>query len=123
MIVVIPYGKGSQQYEFVKSDLAQASNTNKIDWIIVCGYQPFYTSPTVHLAPGNLRDLYPPLFEKYGVDLVITAHNHNYQRTYPLYSDSKHSNNPEIKDKNSNNYNNPECSYLRDSGYRWSGVV
>ena len=75
----------------------------------MCGYRPFYTSPTVHPAPGNLRDLYPPLFEKYGVDLVITAHNHNYQRTYPLYSDSKHSNNPEIKDKNSNNYENPSA--------------
>ena len=106
---LIPYGKGSQQYNFVKSDLAQASNTNKIDWIIVVSYQPFYTSPTVHLAPGNLGVLYSPLFEKYGVDLVVTAHNHNYQRTYPLYSDSKHSSSPEIKDKNGNNYNNPSA--------------
>ena len=55
----------------------------------------------------TLRDLYPELFEKFGVDLVITAHNHNYQRTYPIYSDSKDSNNPEIKDKNINNYDNP----------------
>ncbi len=106
---LIPYGKGSQQYDFVKSDLAQASNTNKIDWIIVVSYQPFYTSPTVHLAPGNLRVVYSPLFEKYGVDLVVTAHNHNYQRTYPLYSASKHSSSPEIKDKNGNNYNNPSA--------------
>ena len=68
---------------FVKSDLAQASKNNKIDWIIVCGYRPFYTSPTAHPAPDSLTDVYPPLFEKYGVDLVITAHNHNYQRTYP----------------------------------------
>ena len=45
---LIPYGKGSQQYDFVKSDLAQASNNNKIDWIIVVSYQPFYTSPTEH---------------------------------------------------------------------------
>ena len=106
---LIPYGKGSQQYDFVKSDLVQASNTNKIDWIIVVSYQPFYTSPTEHLAPGNLRVVYSPLFEKYGVDLVITAHNHNYQRTYPLYSASKHSSSPEIKDKNGNNYNNPSA--------------
>ena len=106
---LIPFGKGSQQYNFVKSDLAQASNTNKIDWIIVVSYQPFYTSPTVHLAPGNLRVVYSSLFEKYGVDLVVTAHNHNYQRTYPLYSASKHSSSPEIKDKNGNNYNNPSA--------------
>ena len=106
---LIPFGKGSQQYNFVKSDLAQASNTNKIDWIIVVSYQPFYTSPTLHLVPGNLRAAYSPLFEKYGVDLVITAHNHNYQRTYPIDSDSKHSNNLEIIDKNSNNYDNPSA--------------
>ena len=106
---LIPYGKGSQQYDFVKSDLAQASNNNKIDWIIVVSYQPFYTSPTEHQAPGNLRVLYSPLFEKYGVDLVITAHNHNYQRTYPLYLASEEGDSPEIKDKNGNNYNNPSA--------------
>ena len=106
---VVPYGEESQQYEFVKSDLAQASINDKIDWTIVCGYRPFFTSPTAHPGQETLRDLYPSLFEKYGVDLVITAHNHNYQRTYPIYSDSKHSNNPEIKDRDSNNYNNPEA--------------
>jgi hypothetical protein len=106
---VVPYGEESQQYEFVKSDLAQASINDKIDWTIVCGYRPFFTSPTAHPGQETLRDLYPSLFEKYGVDLVITGHNHNYQRTYPIYSDSKHSNNPEIKDRDSNNYNNPEA--------------
>jgi hypothetical protein len=106
---LIPYGKGSQQYDFVKSDLAKASTTNKIDWIIVVSYQPFYTSPTEHEAPGNLREVYSPLLEKYGVDLVITAHNHNYQRTYPLYLASEDGDNPEIKDKNGNNYNNPDA--------------
>jgi len=104
---VVPYGEESQQYEFVKSDLAQASINDKIDWIIVCGYRPFYTSPTAHPGQETLRDLYPSLFEKYGVDLVITTHNHNYQRTYPIYSTSEDGDGPEIKDKNMNNYNNP----------------
>jgi len=104
---VVPYGEDSPQYEFVKSDLAQASINEKIDWIIVSGYRPFFTSPSAHPGQQTLRDLYPELFEKYGVDLVITAHNHNYQRTYPIDSDSKHSNNPEIKDRESNNYDNP----------------
>jgi hypothetical protein len=106
---VIPYGEGSQQYEFIRNDLAAASVNDKIDWIIVCGYRPFYTSVTVHPGDPTLKGLYPQLFDKYGVDLVITAHNHNYQRTYPLYSASKHSSNPEIKDKNGNNYNNPNA--------------
>jgi hypothetical protein len=104
---IVPYGEDSSQYEFVKSDLAQASVNEKIDWIIVSGYRPFFTSPSAHPGQESLRDLYPALFEKYGVDLVISAHNHNYQRTYPIDSDAKHSNNPEIKDKNSNRYDNP----------------
>ena len=58
-------------------------------------------------AHGSLTEVYPPLFEKYGVDLVITAHNHNYQRTYPLHSVSEVRDNPVIKDKNINNYSNP----------------
>jgi calcineurin-like phosphoesterase family protein len=103
---IVPYEEETQQYEFIKSDLAQASINDKIDWIIVCGYRPFYTSPTAHPAPSSL-DAYPPLFEKYGVDLVITAHNHNYQRTFPLSSNYEGSGDPVIKDKNVNDYNNP----------------
>jgi hypothetical protein len=106
---IIPYDEGSAQYEFVKSDLQQASTNDKTDWIIVCGYRPFYTSPTVHPGDSTLKELYPQLFEKYGVDLVITGHNHNYQRTFPLHSDSEERNNPEIIDKNINNYHNPNA--------------
>ncbi|MGA8844001.1 MAG: metallophosphoesterase [Nitrososphaeraceae archaeon] len=104
---LVPYDEESPQYEFVKSDLAQASINKNIDWIIVCGYRPFYTSPTAHPGQDILKDLYPSSFEKYGVDLVITAHNHNYQRSYPIYSTSDDGDGPEIKDKNGNIYNNP----------------
>ena len=40
----------------------------------------------------TLRDTYHPLFDQYGVDLVLQGHVHNYQRTYPLkYNPSSHS--------------------------------
>ena len=70
---VIPYASGSPQYNFVSNDLAQASNNENIDWIVVFGYRPFYSSPTAHPGPQNLRNTYPPLFEKYGVDLILTG--------------------------------------------------
>ena len=44
----------------------------------------FIRLPTVHPASDTVRDVYHPSFQKYAVDLVITTHNHNYQRTYPL---------------------------------------
>jgi hypothetical protein len=45
-----------------------------------------YGSPTnpVRNPELGLRDAYHPLFQKYGVDLVLSGHNHYYQRTYTL---------------------------------------
>jgi predicted MPP superfamily phosphohydrolase len=105
---VVPYASGSPQYNFVNNDLAQASNKENIDWIIVFGYRPFYSSPTAHPGPQILKSAYPPLFEKYGVDLILTAHNHNYQRTYPILSNSERPASPIIIDGNdTSNYENP----------------
>jgi hypothetical protein len=78
------YKEGSEQYNFIKQDLKKASQNKDTNWIIVSTYKPLYSSPSEHPADDSLRDTYNPLFEKYGVDLVLNGHNHNYQRTYPL---------------------------------------
>lgn len=74
----------SDQYKFIDKDLQQASANENIDWIVVTNYGPFYTSPSAHPAKNDLRNIYHPLFDIYGVDLVLQGHNHNYQRTYPV---------------------------------------
>jgi hypothetical protein len=104
---VIPYVNGSEQYQFIQDDLIKAANNPNIDWIIVYGYRPFYTSPSIHPANEILRETYPPLFEKYGVDMVITSHNHNYQRSYPLVYNIDSSRQPIVKDVNASQYNSP----------------
>ena len=103
----IPYLTGSPQYDYIKSDQYKAASDKNIDWIIVYGYRPFYSSPSAHNAAGALRDTYSPLFERYGVDLVITAHNHNYQRTYPILYNPDNPKNPIVKDKQTSSYHNP----------------
>ena len=103
----VPYANGSEQYNFIENDLRNAASNSAIDWIIVYGYRPFYTSPTLHPGTEVLRETYVPLFEKYGVDLVITSHNHNYQRSYPLVYNVQHSREPIIKDVNTSNYSTP----------------
>ena len=103
----IPYANGSEQYNFIENDLRNAANNSDIDWIIVYGYRPLYTSPTIHPSNEILRETYAPLFEKYGVDLVITSHNHNYQRSYPLVYNEEHSKQPIIKDVNASYYSMP----------------
>lgn len=104
---LVPFGIGSAQYNFTVNDLAAASNNKAIKWIIVFGYRPFYSSPTVHPASETIKDIYHPLFQKYGVDLVITTHNHNYQRTYPLKLTGNDGSEPTITDKNNSTYINP----------------
>ena len=80
----LPYTIDSPQYSFVKRDLISTSQNPNIKWIIVYFHHPMYTSPTKHPSDILLRDTYHPLFDQYGVDLVLQGHNHNYQRSYPM---------------------------------------
>ena len=90
------YSKGSEQYNFVLEDLKKASENENVNWIVVSSYGPPYTSPSEHTAFKELREVYHPIFEQYGVDLVLSAHNHNYQRTYPLTYNPNDSGEPTV---------------------------
>jgi hypothetical protein len=46
------------------------------------------------------------LSDKYGVDLVLQAHNHNYQRTYPISYNVTKPSTPIITNRNTENYTN-----------------
>jgi predicted MPP superfamily phosphohydrolase len=106
---LIPYLNTSQQYQFVKNDLKLAHDNKSIDWIIVYSFKPFYSSNSSHPGGEELRNFYHPLFDKYGVDLVLQAHNHNYQRTYPITFNETTPSSPIVLDKGEQNlYNNPE---------------
>ncbi len=86
----IPNDEKSKQYNFVKNDLEKASKDDDIDWIIVYGYRNFYSSDSKHDGNGGLQSAYHPLFDIYGVDIVLSGHNHNYQRTFLIeYNDDK----------------------------------
>jgi Calcineurin-like phosphoesterase len=105
MATLSDFKEGSEQYNFIKQDLEKASQNKDINWIIVSTYKPLYTSPSQHKAEGEIRDLYHPLFEKYGVDLVLGGHNHNYQRTYPLTFNPDESSKPITTNALTTNYN------------------
>jgi predicted phosphodiesterase len=99
---------GSTQYNFVKNDLADAAANSSIHWIVVYMHRHLYTSPSKPLVSENYRNALHPLFDQYGVDLVLQGHNHNYQRTYPLKFNSNNSDDPIVTDKNTSMYSNPE---------------
>lgn len=53
------------------------------DWRIVALHHPLFQSSRSHFDDQWMRPI-SPLLEKYGVDLVLAGHVHNYQRTAPL---------------------------------------
>jgi calcineurin-like phosphoesterase family protein len=106
---ILPYVVNSQQYEYVRNDLKLARENRSIDWIIVYSFKPFYSSNSTHPGEEELRDFYHPLFDANEVDLVLQAHNHNYQRTYPLTFNNSSPKWPIISDKQIHNFSNPKA--------------
>ncbi len=52
-------------------------------WMIVAMHHPAY-SVGFHGSTEEIQNRWVPLFEKYGVDLVLAGHDHDYQRTMPI---------------------------------------
>jgi 3',5'-cyclic AMP phosphodiesterase CpdA len=50
------------------------------DWKIAFFHHPLYSSAERHGSDTALRDQLEPLFIKYSVDLVLTGHDHAYER-------------------------------------------
>ena len=92
-----PYEEGSQQYEFIKNDLAKTSTNSSIDWIIFHQHKPLYSTNQDKVEAEQLRDIYQKLFQQYDVDLVISSHNQYYERTYPILYNEEYEKNTNKK--------------------------
>jgi hypothetical protein len=105
------YEEGFRQYNFVRNDLARAAADPNIDWIIVAHHTQQYAStknhPIIHPV-GEWVEIYHPLFEEYGVDLILQGNQHNYQRTYPIKYNSDDPENPIITERNTTEYFHPQ---------------
>ena len=71
------------QLDFIRTDLSDAANNPEIDWIVVFMHHPMYTSSSNSFSI-DLRDTLQPIFDRYGVNLVINGHMHAYERTNPM---------------------------------------
>lgn len=71
-----------EQRELVR-DMLNDSTTN-VDWKVVFFHKPILTSETMHGVEDGFDREYCQIFEENGVNLVLQAHNHNYQRSSVL---------------------------------------
>jgi uncharacterized protein (TIGR03382 family) len=67
------------QKKWVEQDLAASD----APWKVVFFHHPPWSSGEHGSQPLMHRE-FTPLFERYGVDLVLTGHDHHYERTYPM---------------------------------------
>jgi 3',5'-cyclic AMP phosphodiesterase CpdA len=70
--------------DWLEADLAATGRF----WKIVVMHRPWYVSVDRQHRPAIYNHLIPR-FEAYGVDLVLTAHDHLYERTYPIKADQR----------------------------------
>ncbi|MFD8755886.1 purple acid phosphatase family protein [Kitasatospora sp. NPDC059577] len=78
------YSGGAQQ-RWLERELATADADPEIDWIVVCMHQVVIsTADRFNGADLGVREAWVPLFDRYGVDLVVCGHEHHYERSHPI---------------------------------------
>jgi 3',5'-cyclic AMP phosphodiesterase CpdA len=68
-----------RQLSFLEKTLASTT----APWKIVALHHPPY-SAGYQGSSVDIRDRYSPVFERYGVQLVLSGHDHDYQRSVPI---------------------------------------
>jgi hypothetical protein len=113
------FAVNSNQHTFAVNDLRAASSNPNVDWIVVAFHKPLYDVPcSSDSCDGEdaFRNIYHPLFDQFGVDLVLYGHAHNYVRTFPIQYDSSTPDSPIITSTNPNNYVDPDGQVFVQSG-------
>jgi len=78
------YSQGAQK-AWLEKELAASRADTSIDWLIVCMHQvAISTADKFNGADLGIREEWLPLFDQYGVDLVVCGHEHHYERSHPL---------------------------------------
>jgi purple acid phosphatase-like protein/calcineurin-like phosphoesterase family protein len=85
--LVPDYSKGRPNLQtiWLEQTLAEARHDPSVDMIVVFMHQCALSTS----VPGNgsdlgIRQAWLPLFDKYEVDLVLSGHEHDYERSYPV---------------------------------------
>ncbi|MBV9315561.1 MAG: metallophosphoesterase family protein [Pseudonocardia sp.] len=76
---------GGAQRRWLENELRTSRANPDIDWIVVCMHQVVIsTADHFNGADLGVREQWVPLFDQYGVDLVLCGHEHHYERSHPI---------------------------------------
>jgi Purple acid Phosphatase, N-terminal domain/Calcineurin-like phosphoesterase len=76
---------GGTQKRWLESELERTGNDDSIDWVVVCMHQTAVsTGDRTNGADLGIRENWLPLFDRFGVDLVVCGHEHHYERSHPI---------------------------------------
>ena len=76
-------GLSPAELQWIDNDLAAAKTTGQ-RWRIAFFHMPPFSDGVNHASNTNLRSQLGPIFERHGVQLVLTAHDQSFERTFPL---------------------------------------
>src|ERR1700752_655924 len=68
-----------KQVEWLESELSKDTS----EWKVCFFHHPPYSSAKAHGSDSQLREVVEPIFIKYGVNVVLTGHDHVYERIKP----------------------------------------
>ena len=74
----------AQQVAWIESDLSETRQP----WKVAIFHRSPYSSGTEHGSELTVRDTFGPLFERYGVDVAFSGHDHGYERSIPVRASS-----------------------------------
>ncbi|KAF1050815.1 MAG: hypothetical protein GAK41_01482 [Burkholderia gladioli] len=78
------YSRG-EQTRWLEEVLRHASHDEAVDWIVVQMHQDaLSSSKSGNGSDKGIREAWLPLFDRYGVDLVLCGHDHDYERSFPV---------------------------------------
>jgi len=75
---MIPVGPGSPQNQWLRDDLA----AHQVACTLAYWHYPRFSSGTVHGSDKDMDSLWQALYD-YGADVVLSGHEHNYERFAP----------------------------------------
>jgi hypothetical protein len=87
------FGVGTEQHDFIKADLKQASdpvNRQKQPWIVMWSHRPLYCSDETTWEgrcineAAEYRERIEAMINEAHVDLHLSGHNHQYERSWPV---------------------------------------